>query len=181
MMLTLLVEPTAYFASQRWHNNMPIYNIFSPIELFLVSLYFNYAVTYLRRRNLGIIIGGAGIVLSILNTIFLQPIDTINSNFLLFESTTIIIYCLLALHQILLDEEHLPYRYAHFWITLCFLLFWSATFTGWGFYALLLPTDKSIISLFDKILTTANFIFYLGIGTVLMLLLKHKLIPTSCA
>ena len=90
----------------------------------------------------------------------------------------VIIYCLLSLHQILLDQEHLPYRFAHFWITVCCLIYWSVTFTGWGLFEML-QDDKIVVMFFDKILTVANFIFYIGIGTTLAL--YKRLIPTVCA
>jgi len=177
--LTLISETMALAVSYIWHNNLPIYHIFSPIEFFLISLYFNCVIPLFRKTNIGLIIGIAGFPLAILNTIFLQKITSINSNFLLFEGTAVCIYCLLALHAILLDEEHLPYRFAHFWITLCCLVFWSSTFTGWGLYSMMSVDDETVVMFFDKILTVANFVFYIGIGGTLVF--RKRLIQTACA
>lgn len=176
---TLIGEATSAYAAIHFHNNLPVYHFFNPIQFFLLSLYFNGVIPWFRKTNIGLAIGIAGFPLSILNTIFLQKITSINSNFLLFEGTTVCIYCLLALHAILLDEEHLPYRFAHFWITLCCLIFWSSTFTGWGLYSMISVDDKTVIMFFDKVLTAANFVFYLGIGATLVC--YKKLIPTACA
>lgn len=179
MFTTFVNEVSAFIAAVLWHNNLPLYHIFSPIEFFLTSLYFNCSISYFRKRNVGVIVGIIGVAVSILNILFFQNITTVNSYFLLFEGTVIIIYCLLSLHQILLDEEHLPYRFAHFWITLCCLIYWSSTFTGWGLYAVLSEEDIKLVAFFDKVLTAANFILYIGIGTTLVL--YKRLIPTSCA
>ncbi len=175
---TLLSEVASLYMAFRWHNNLPVYHFFNPIQFFLLSLYFNCSIDYFRKRNLGLIIGSLGALLSVMNTLLLQPLNAINSYFLLFEGTAVAIYCLTAMHEILLDEHHLPYRFAHFWITICCLLFWSSTFTGWGLYELL-RNDDIVTLYFDKILTTANFVFYTGIG--LTLVFYKKLIPTRCA
>jgi hypothetical protein len=179
MLITLISEPIALFANIRLRNNLPVYHIFNPIEFLLISLYFNCSLRYFRKKNIGLIAGITGVVLSVLNTLFIQRITTINSFFLLFEGTAIIIYCLLSIHQLLLNEEHLPYRFAHFWITLCCLIYWSSTFTGWGLYAILSISDGAVLTYFSMILTAANFIFYLGIATTLVL--YKRLIPTVCA
>jgi hypothetical protein len=179
MFLTLATELTAFLIAQRWHNNMPVYHIYNPIEFLLTSFYFNCSIDYFRKRNTGVIVGIVGVLLSVLNTLFLQKITTINSNFLLLEGTAIIIYSLLMLHQVLLDEEHLPYSRVHFWIALCCLIFWATTFTGWGFYAVFNADEMKVIMFFDKVLTVANFLFYIGIGTTLAM--YKRLTPTTCA
>jgi hypothetical protein len=76
-----------------------------------------------------------------------------------------------------MDEDHLPYQFAHFWITLCFLVYWSTTFTGWGIYTVLNQQDFVLNPIFDKVLTVANFSFYLGIAAIFVL--YKKLTPSG--
>jgi hypothetical protein len=175
--VTVISEALSTFASYRWHNNLTVYHIYSPVEFFLISLYFNYSIVAFRKRNIGVLVGASGVIFSLFNTLFIQRITTINSYFLLFEGTAIIIYCLLSFHQILMDEEQLPYRFAHFWITICFLIYWSSTFTGWGIYTVLHWKDSTVSTIFNKVLAAANFTFYLGIG--LVFLRYKKLIPSG--
>ena len=179
MTITFLEESLSFLLATKKHNNFPLFHISGPVEFLFTSLYFNYAIRFFRKRNIGIIIGSAGVVLSLFNTAYYQHTTTINSNFLLFEGTVIIIYCLLSFHQILLDETRLPYRFASFWFTICFLTYWTTTFTGWGVYALLDQQDSVIIYTFGIILAAINFIYYTGIA--LVFLFYKKLIPASDA
>jgi len=175
--ITVFAEVIAAYAVQRWHNNMPIYHVYTPLEFFLISLYFNYSIKAFRRKNFGVLLGVIGVLLSFCNTLFLQKITTINSYFLMFEGTVIIGYCLLSFHQILMDEERLPYRFAHFWMTVCFMIFWSATFTCWGIYTVVEQDNSLFVSIFNKLLAVANFTFYLGIASIF--LFYKKLIPSG--
>ena len=175
--VTAVNEFAAFFGSYYYHNSFPVYHLFSPVEIFLISLYFNQSVDLLRRHNIGIWVGAVSIVASVLNTLFLQKLTTINSNFLLLEGTVVIIYGLLSLRQILLDEDRLPYAFALFWFSLCFLVYWGSTFMGWGVYAILNQEKTVLGSLFNKVLVTANFIFYAGIATIFLFF--KKLIHSS--
>ncbi len=174
---TLVAEAFALYASYKWRNNLPVYHLFSPIEFLLISLYFNYSIKSFRTRHIGLAAGAVGILISLVNTCYFQKATTINSYFLLFEGTSVIIYALLSFHQILLDEEHLPYPFAQFWITICFLIYWSATFTGWGIYAMLDQKEFVLNPIFRKVLAAANYAFYLGIGAIF--LRYKKLIPSG--
>ena len=175
--LTTIEEIIAALASHKFQNNLWVFHIYSPIEFFLISLYFNYCIRTFRKKKIGLGIGLFGIVLAICNTLFIQKITTINSYYLLFEGSLVIIYCLLSFHQILMDEERLPYRFAHFWITICFIIYWSSTFTGWGIYNVLDKDEFLLNPIFDKVLAAANFAFYLGLSAVFIF--YKKLIPSG--
>lgn len=168
MILTFVAEAIALYISRNSGNNLFIYHISSPIEFLLISLYFNESVTIIAKRRIGLFIGILGIVLSVMNSLFFQKPTSINTYFLLFEGTAIIIYCLLSFHQILLDEEYLPYRNVHFWISICFILFWSTTFTGWGIYAVRDSRDVTLVRAFSTLLTIVNFLFYFGIAAIFL-------------
>jgi hypothetical protein len=76
-----------------------------------------------------------------------------------------------------MNDEHVPYRFAHFWLTICFLIYWSSTFTGWGIYTVLNLKDSVIAAIFDQVLKVANFIFYIGIASIFIF--YKKLIPSG--
>lgn len=178
--ITLISESGSVYLAYQHKNNQFISHIFSPLEFFLISLYFNYGINYFRKKKLGIVIGGVGIALSILNTLFLQKIDTLNSYFLLFEGMTIIIYCLLALHQVFLNEEESPYKCIFFWIAFNMMLFWSVTYTGWGIDSFFdWKPGNSGLSAFSKVLRITGFAYYIGLCIVF--LRYPKLNPTSHA
>jgi hypothetical protein len=166
MPVTLVTEWLAFLIIKNSGNSLPVYHVFNPVEFLLISLYFNQSIEAFKRKNIGLYVGVAGMLIGLMNTLLFQKPTTINSYFLLFEGTVVIIFCLLSFHQILLDEEHLPYGFAHFWITICFMVFYSTTFTGWGIYTILDPKERVINSIFHNVLATVNFIFYTGIAAI---------------
>jgi hypothetical protein len=178
--LTLVNELLAFFAMRHYKNNLIVYHIYSPIELLMVSLYFDGSVRILRKTRIALLIGILGIPASIINAVYFQhPATVTNSYFLLFEAVMIIIYSLLSFHQILLEADHLLFRFAQFWITAGLLVYWSVTFTGWGIFALLYNQDSAVIPMFNKLLYIANYLLY-GSMAVVFLWYK-KLLPSGAS
>jgi hypothetical protein len=177
LIFTIIQEVASYVMILFHRNNIWLSHIYSPIELALLSLYFNYSIYLFRKRNIGFIIAGLGIVLSISNTLLYQKTTTFNSFFLLLEGTIIIMYCLLSFHQILLDEEQPPHHFAHFWITVCFILYWGVTFTGWGVYASIKDQKLVLNDIFSIVVKVANYVFYTGL--LLIFLCYKKLTPSG--
>ena len=164
--MALVNEILSLVAEKVFHNNLPLYHIFCPIELLLISLYFDRSIHFFSHNRIAFAIGITAVPLSILNTIFVQKIRTINSYFLLLEGLIIIMFCLISLHQILMEEEHLPYRFAQFWISSSLLIFWGTTYTGWGIYALLAPNDPVVRFMFGNLLVGINYLLYFIIAAV---------------
>lgn len=169
-------ELASYFLIKFVGSNYFFSHIYSPIELFVLCFYFNQSILSFRKRNLGIYIGIVGIIVSLIDSIFFQnPFTSLNSYFLLFEASVIIVLCLISFFQILMDEERMPYNFAHFWITIGLLFFWCSTFTGWGLFSLLGRSEA--LSLFTMLLRCIQWILY---GALLLVLIRYKkLIPSG--
>jgi len=174
--LVLLQEAIAFFAAEKYQNNFATYHIYSPIELYVICRYFGESVTLLRRRKIGIKVGIAGIVISILNTVFLQPLSSANTYFLLFESCVVIILCLFSLLEVILAQDKNPYVLSGFWLTLCFLFYWSITFVGWGLFTLMVKVYFNAAPV-ETVLYFSNLVFYSGIAIVFFN--YSRLIPSS--
>lgn len=87
------------------------------------------------RWNLGLYLGGIGIVLGVLNLLFLQSLNTLNYYFLFFEGLVVIAMSLFAFFRLLLKHDSLNlYKYHHFWFVCILVFFWSITFLNWGLY-----------------------------------------------
>ncbi len=130
-----LNEGAAYYAAKRYHNNLPVYAVYCLIEFGILAVYFNYVIDVFARRNIGIYIGIAGIVLGAVNVAFLQDLNSLNSNFLFFESIAVIGLCLFAFFRLLLKHDSLHfYLYHHFWFMSILVFFWTITFLTWGLY-----------------------------------------------
>src|SRR4051812_1852102 len=80
IILTLINELLAFFAMRYYHNNLIIYHIYSPVELLMVSLYFDRSVRILRKMKIALVVGILGIPASIINAVYYQhPIMVTNS------------------------------------------------------------------------------------------------------
>lgn len=164
--ITIIQEAVAYSSSMFFHTNFATYHIYSPVELMIICCYFNGTVRMLKRSNAGLIIGIAGAAISVLNTATLQPLSSINSYFLLFEGCSIIILCQFSLLQVLQDEDMSPYSLVNFWVTLCFLFYWSITFAGWGFYSIMVDRHIKAGPTITNVLYLSNLMFYIGISCI---------------
>lgn len=164
--LTVLQELAAYGCYKLYQNNMPTYHIYSPVEFFILCLYFNRSTKTFGKRNLGFSIGLIGVAAGIINTAYLQPILTFNSYYLLFEGTVIIIMCLVSLCEILLEETQDFINRPSFWFILALMLYWSVTYTGWGVFNLLQGTSSKLHIVFTSILYIANLLFYATIAVI---------------
>jgi len=161
--LTLISELLGIFAAYVWKNNLFVYHFYNPLEFILITIYFTRNTKILKRRIIYRLLCIVGLIFTTFNSIFMQPIFEMNTYFLLYEGAVIIIFCLLSLQEILLDELNLPYQFLHFWLTALFLLYWSVTFTGWGIYCELTPDEFILNPIFSKILKFSNYGFYIGI------------------
>jgi len=168
-------EIIAFFFAKEYNNNYPIYNIYSLVELFTVSLYFNFSIDVFRKWNIGVYIGIIGIIVGLLNLYYLQSIKTFNSYFMLFEAFCIIGMALFAFFRLLLKHEQLVLlRYPHFWFITILLLFWSVTFLLWGCFKMLTDTLGRKIWIVDMGLWIVNLVTYTGIAVVFLLYPKMK-------
>lgn len=173
--LSVVSENLAFFAAQKFRNNMPVYAIYSLIEFGMVSLYFNNAIDVFRRYNIGYYVGIAGIILGILNIAFLQGLNQLNSYFLVFEGICIIGMALFSFFRLLLKHDQLRLnRYHHFWFATILAFFWSVTFINWSLYDYfsLKFTDKMWI--INASIIVVNIITYLAISSVFILYPKMQ-------
>lgn len=172
---TLISESAAFYMAWKYHNNMPVYHIAAPVHFLLVCLYFNAWLDVLRKKNIGLYLGLAGIPLAVINAVFLQPPTVLNSYFLLFEGTCIISLSLLAFYRLLDNERVRIMRYPHFWFSYIFLFFWSLTYVNWAMYRLLGEKVAGAIPFIGTLLWFINVATYLCLGLVILLYpIKNK-------
>ncbi|WP_276132480.1 hypothetical protein [Polluticoccus soli] len=171
--LTFVAESAAYVAAEKFHTNMFVYHIFAPIQLLMLGRYFDTAV--FKQRKVGLITSVLGIVVAAFNTIFLQPIQTLNSNFLLFEGLVIMAMALYAFQKILANERLDIYKHEHFWLILLLVFFWSMTYTVWALYAILGMKKIFLMHFISIMILIVNIITYFGIGLVLLIFPKREL------
>jgi hypothetical protein len=112
-------------------DNVFLYHIYSALQFSLISFYFNFSDERKTLNRSGWLIVIAGIVACILNSVFLQPLTELNTNFIVLESFLIIGMSLFAFYRLLISDELAVFSMPRFWFSSIFLVFWSFTFFYW--------------------------------------------------
>ena len=115
-----------------------------------------------------------GIVASVVNTILLQPITELNTNFIVLESFLAIGMSLFAFYKLLASDIIDVHLNPRFWFSSIFLVFWSFTFFYWlvGVTIYNLMPDKAFW--LNAMILFINIAAYSGFGVVFLLYKKMK-------
>lgn len=176
--LVFLTEVLANYAASRYHNNMPVYAVYGYIEFVLISLYFNYSIDTFRAHHIGYFIALAGLVTGISNSIWYQPINTLNTLYIFLECIGIVCMSLYSFYRLLLTETTIKvYEQVHFWFPCIFLFYWCATLSCWGMYDHFRSTVHDKTPILNISLTIVNMVTYLTFGIVFLRFPKMKSQP----
>jgi len=178
LLITFISEILNHFSFMFFHNNgMFIFHIFTPVEFLLISIYYNSSIPGLRRNNIGVIIGLAGLAVAVSNALFFQDTTQLNSVMLLFEGFFTIALSLFALYNILLQDDVNLKKSAHFWFSVFLLIYFAFTFTRWGVFYLYGMHSNSGALLLGYLHWGINVLFY---GSFFIVFLNYrKLIPSG--
>lgn len=177
--LGLLYESIGWTAAVEFKNNLPVYAIGNILELGLISLYFNSAVRKLKKHNIGIVIAISGATLGIINMVFLQPINKLNSNFVFLECVVVVCLCLFSIFQMLIitDEKVELKREFHFWIACTLLFYQCASLGNWGILGYITEFLPDKLIFWDIAIVLINMITYLSL--IILLYYYPKLMRTD--
>ncbi|RQO29648.1 hypothetical protein DBR32_15430 [Taibaiella sp. KBW10] len=175
--LGLFNEIASDLFSVYYGNNYVFYNTYFYLEYVLFCLYFKRSVDVLQKNNSGLYIAAGGILLGILNNIYLQPfLHTHNSNFLLIECLVILATALYAILRIIIvDDDDLKLQHrTHFWLAFTIIFYQFSAIWSWGIYPLLGSTDKDRSQVFSTIILLVSTTTYLSYGILLLLYPKMR-------
>ncbi len=177
LIATVLSESIQRILAEYKGNNFVIFHFYTPLELLLISLYFDRSIKFRKPYVVALIIGTIGILLSTFNAFYLQDYRKINSYILLLEACIIISFCMLSFYRLLIRDNIVPVKMAHFWLTICFLFYSSLTFVIYGLYGAIVGNNSKLATVFNLSLWFANFFLYIGIAIVFIR--YKKLIPSG--
>jgi len=169
---TLATELLATWFNYRYHNNMPVYQLMGPVVMTGSALYFNYSNPGLERRHIGYLVAASGFILTACNLLFFEHLNTLNTNFALFECVCMSGFALYFLYTLYTTDRIMTFpRNPHFWIAFLFLVFYMCTFLSWAAVEVLrkIAADKSIVFKVYNIVFELCLFFYCGIGIVLLI------------
>ena len=171
LLIVLLIIATLHEGSSlllilNKRTNMPNFHVYSPLELLITCWYFRESATLPSLKKTATIASVTGVAASVANTFWLQPIQTVNSNFLLYEATTIIILCLLSCYDVAIREEVSPFATAKFWVTVCLLIYWSLCFATYGMLGTQDHMQPLVYIAVETVLLSGNLLFYAGLALI---------------
>jgi hypothetical protein len=176
LIVTFLSELIANTFSITFKNNLVIYNIYSPIQLLILGVYFNEAISSFKSRNAGFYIGGIGLILYFINAILFQnPLKELNTNFIIFECFLIIAMSLCSFYELLAGEEINIHFNPKFWFSSLLLIFWSFTFFYWIIGITLYEYLAQDSFWLDMIIWTINILIYSGFAIVFLFYKKMRI------
>lgn len=167
--VTFCFELSALIAALVWGNNMPVYHVFSPVQLCLLIAYFSRLFQRHILRRLFPIFVSLIILLAVANTLWVQLWSGLNSYFLLFESVVIVAFCIYAFFVFFSasGELHLL-SYPHFWIVSTLFAFWCLTFSYWGLFRYLSIYFPSFLYRIYLLVSVVNTITYFSFAIIFL-------------
>ena len=173
--LSFLTEIIAYYSARMFHTNIAVYTVFSLFEFLLTSLYFNYSIDIFYKNRIGVYIGLSGLLLGLLNIIFFQPINQIDSYFLFFEAITTIAMCFTFLARLMMLHDQLKiHKYHHFWFVVIITFYWCSTFLNFSLHKYIVFDLKKNAWILDALNLVENIVTYLSIAIVFLLYPKMQ-------
>ena len=164
---TLVSEIVSRYFAYHYNNNNAVFHFFNVIELYLISIFFFKSILLRHFKVALICITVIYPLLGILNALFLQPLDVLNSNFIVLESFIVMAMALYSLYRILINEKiHTIQSHPQFWFWVCLLIYFSATFFFWPIIKILYVQKRNYyLAIYMQIVI--NIIAYSGIGSTL--------------
>lgn len=169
-----ITELLASYFAMKYKNNLPVYALYSIIELFLILFYFAYSVKFIRRHKLHFIIIVASTLMWLVNVRWLQPLNSINSNFIFIECLITVCLSLYAVYRRLLLYNHSLTQKTHFWIPCILLLYCCGTLWNWGFYDYFLKYYPGRTIILSVCILCMNIITYSAFTLILLFYSKMK-------
>lgn len=178
--LNMVSEFVAFFLARRYHNNLAVFHLLSPLLLVVLSLYFTRISESVKKYKAGYIVCAIAVAFSIFNTVVLQPLHTLNSNYLLLQGLCVCVWGFIALYDFE-KEDDLRYlnKDPNFWISLILIAQQVGTYLLYiiiEFFELQRLNPNNIRTVYT-LLWMIGVLSYLSIGMVFVLLPIKKIKP----
>ncbi len=163
--LGMLTEAVSLYWISRFKTNWPVYSASSIVEFVLICLYLNNNLHYYQERKIGLIAAGIGLPAGIVNMLWLQPVQSLNSNFQLFECLVLVCLILYTIYRRLLIPDLYLSRETHFWIPCIFLFYLCGTILNSSIYEQVRVGQAYLLTVCNNVI---NIITYLSCAIILI-------------
>ena len=164
--LAWIVESLAFYYGVSDKDNRPVYRIGGIAELFVIILYFNFAVDVLKKKHTGIAIGICAVVIGVLNNFYLQPRTDLASYFISFQSLLVIAMSMLSLARLVNGYDYREMlKKPELWVSLVFLIYFTVTYFIWAMLNYF-GTDPGILQQLMTAVTLMNCLANAAFGII---------------
>lgn len=174
MAVTLVSEFVAGLTGLVRGNNMIVYHLYTPISFWLISLYFNYRLSFFKKYHLGYLIGTSGVVAEIVDTLCYHSFEEMDRYAILHTALCGLIMMLLDCANCFLKDKRKMMTDPGLQISLLFGLFWCSSALILGGGVIFSPLQGVRWGSLEY-LWTINIFLHLGIGYVFFSLTQSKL------
>lgn len=177
LLLTVISEATSYILVklEAYGLRYTVFHVYNILQLLMITQFFIYAIKPYHYRKLIIVASVLSPLIGILNIIYLQPIDKLNTNMLMFESVAINTMALYFIYYTIRNTgTRNIFKDIHVRIALLLLIMWSSTFFFWAFISVLFIGQWQYVNFASYVFMGVNIITYGGIGSVFIQLTKNK-------
>src|SRR5579872_3553381 len=145
-----------------------IFHIYGILQAFLFTAYFIYAIKPFRHRMMIAFSALFWPAIGMLNIMFLQPFNELNSNMMMAESCSFTTLSLYYMYYLLKDEriENI-FSFPHFWMTFIILISWSSSIFFWAFIQILYLSQWQHIVVVFYAQAALNILVYVSMAAVL--------------
>lgn len=177
LILTVMSETTSYILVEleEYGVRYSMFHIYSILQLILITLFFIYATRpFHYRKQIAITIFACPLI-GVLNIVFFQPIDKLNTNMLMLECLIINTMSLYFIYWLIKHSVQNLFKSSHFQITLTLLVLWSSTFFFWGLIPVLDDDNWAYINIIGHIHAITNIVVYGCIALIIYYYPKKRI------
>lgn len=177
LILTVVSESGSYILVEvkEYGTRYAFFHVYSILQLLLVSLFFIYAIRsshYRKQIATAVFIFP---LMGILNVVFFQPIDKLNTNILMLECLIINTMSLYFIYWLIIHSGQNLFKSSHFQIALTLLVLWSSTFFFWGLIPVLDDDNWAYLNVIGHIHAVTNIVVYGCIALILYYYPKKRI------
>ncbi len=130
---TFCIESLGCIYFSRSAQEIQTFLYLAPIQLLFVSMYYTETVAILKRRQLGLWIGFAGVSMSTASAFIANPADTSEPVAVFIGGFLIVMLSLVSFYAIFTTDEFQVLRAMQFWSTATLSVFWTFS---WCYFSL---------------------------------------------
>ncbi len=146
----VLIDVLCYILAKAGINNLPFFHLVTMLELFIFTRFYRHHVSGIRK-SIVLVLGGAGLAVLFLNTIFYESILEFNSLARVIQAIIILIFAVLWFVEVFINlKENKLTDDPVLYVTSGILIYFTGSAVIFGMFNSLLLTDQAfLIELWD--------------------------------